>query len=344
MQPHKVSDFHFDLPQNLIAQSPPDTRGESRMLVVDRSNQTISHHTFSDITSFIQPQDVIVRNTTRVMRARLLGRRESGAPAEILLLKQIGEKVFEAMVHPGSKLRIGKQVSVSTQLSVSILSVTESGTRIVELHTDLSASDAIERYGRIPLPPYISRSDTETDADRYQTVYAETIGSVAAPTAGLHFTDEILTDLSKKDIITADVILHVGAGTFKPVDTDDPAEHVMHREQYLVPARTAATLNDARQRDNKIWAIGTTSVRTLESVVRDDGTFQESSGETGIFIYPPYKFSAVDHLLTNFHLARSTLLMLVSAFAGYELTMRAYNIAIENNYRFFSYGDAMLII
>lgn len=313
-------------------------------MLVDRNNGDIKHRKFQDIASIIPSGDAIVVNTTKVFRARLLGTRDSGAPAEILLLKSIGANRYEAMVHPGGKLKAGRRVHVSPGLDVEILETTDRRTRIVQLHAAMPADEAIERYGHIPLPPYIRRSDEASDAERYQTVYASESGSVAAPTAGLHFTQEILDSLAMKGVARADVVLHVGAGTFKPVEVDDPAHHVMHEESYWIPAAAASALNAARARDGRIWAVGTTSVRTLESAVGGDGRFVESSGDTRIFIRPPYQFKAVDHLITNFHLPRSTLLMLVAAFAGYELIMKAYREAMSSGYRFYSYGDAMLIV
>jgi S-adenosylmethionine:tRNA ribosyltransferase-isomerase len=340
----RTSDYAFDLPPELIAQTPPATRGASRLMVVDRASGTIAHHAFADFPGFVPAGDVLVRNTTRVMRARLLGTRDSGAPAEILLLKPLGGARFEAMVRPGGKVRPGRTIRVAPELAVRVLEITERRTRIVELETPLDVTDAIERFGHVPLPPYIARADAATDAERYQTVYAREIGSVAAPTAGLHFTPEILAQLVSRGVRIADVLLHVGAGTFKPVEVDDPAEHVMHEEWYAIGSETATTLNAARERGAALWAVGTTTVRTLESAVRADGRFEETADETRIFIRPPYGFRAVDRLLTNFHLPHSTLIMLVAAFAGYDLTMRAYRAAVAERYRFFSYGDAMLII
>ena len=340
----RTSDYAFDLPPELIAQTPPVTRGASRLMVVDRASATIAHRTFADLPSYVPAGDVLVRNTTRVMRARLLGTRDSGAPAEILLLKPLGGARFEAMVRPGGKLRPGRTIHVAPELDVRVLELTERRTRAVELVTTLDVTEAIERFGHVPLPPYIARADESADAERYQTVYAREVGSVAAPTAGLHFTPAVLDQLAARGVHIADVLLHVGAGTFKPVEVDDPAEHVMHEEWYAIGADTAATLNAARDRRGAIWAVGTTTVRTLESAVQDDGRFRECAGETRIFIRPPYAFRAIDHLLTNFHLPHSTLIMLVAAFAGYALTMRAYRTAVAEGYRFFSYGDAMLII
>jgi len=313
-------------------------------MVVRRDSGSIEHATFRDLPNLIPANDAIVLNTTRVYRARLLGTRDSGAPAELLLLKPLGDGRYEAMVHPGGKLKPGRRVHVSPHLEAEILESTPRRTRIVRLRSTLPLDEAIERYGHTPLPPYIGRPDEATDVDRYQTVYADETGSVAAPTAGLHFTDETLADLQQRGVKRADVLLHVGAGTFKPVEVEDPAEHVMHEETFTLPARAAATLNDVRKSGGNIWAVGTTSVRVLETAVQLDGTFIERSGETRIFIRPPYRFRAVDRLITNFHLPRSTLIMLVVAFAGYELTMTAYREAIENGYRFYSYGDAMAII
>jgi S-adenosylmethionine:tRNA ribosyltransferase-isomerase len=340
----KTSDYDFDLPEDRIAQSPSEKRDESKLMIVDRASRDIEHRTFRDITALIPSGDAIVVNTTRVFRARLLGTRDSGAPAEILLLKSLGANRYEAMVHPGGKLKAGRRVHVSPELDAEILETTERRTRIVQLHSALPVEDAIERYGHVPLPPYIRRHDEASDVERYQTVYANESGSVAAPTAGLHFTQELLESLAMKGVARADIVLHVGAGTFKPVEVDDPSQHVMHEESYWIPGAAASTLNATRGRGGSIWAVGTTSVRTLESAVAPDGRIVESSGDTRIFIRPPYEFKAVDRLITNFHLPRSTLLMLVAAFAGYELIMQAYREAIGADYRFYSYGDAMLIV
>lgn len=313
-------------------------------MVVRRATNEIEHRTFRDIVDLIPPNDTIVLNTTRVFRARLLGTRDSGAPAELLLLKSLGDNRYEAMVHPGGKLKAGRKVHVSPDLEIEILETTERRTRIVRLRSPLPVEEAIERYGHVPLPPYIRRGDEAADAERYQTVYALESGSVAAPTAGLHFTPDLLDALNAKNVSRADVTLHVGAGTFKPVEVENPEDHVMHEEPYWISPHAADTLNASRDRQAGVWAVGTTSVRTLESAVHPDGRFTERSGDTRIFIRPPYEFRAVDHLITNFHLPRSTLIMLVAAFAGYDLTMHAYREAIESAYRFYSYGDAMAII
>lgn len=311
--------------------------------MLNRSTGEIAHKEFADLVDLIPAGDTLVLNTTRVFRARLLGERDNGTPAEVLLLRSLGGLEWEAMVHPGGKLKPGRIVKFAEDFNAEILATTERRTRVVRLNTPLDIEDAIEKYGHVPLPPYITRDDEAADSQRYQTVYAKESGSVAAPTAGLHFTSELLDELASKGVRRADVILHVGAGTFKPVETEHPADHVMHEESYILPARTAEILNETRAAGGKIWAVGTTSVRTLESAIGDDGRFSEKMSDTRIFIRPPYEFRAVDRLLTNFHLPRSTLIMLVAAFAGYELTMQAYQEAIAAGYRFYSYGDAMLI-
>ncbi len=340
----RTADYDFALPAHLIAQRAAEPRDASRLMVVRRAEGTIEHRTFRDLADLVPAGDVLALNTTRVVRARLLGRRDSGAPAEIFLLKPLGDARYEAMVHPGGKLKPGRVVHVADGLDVEILEVTERRTRVVRLVGDGDPDALVERHGHVPLPPYIARADEAPDAERYQTVYGRERGSVAAPTAGLHFTPELLDSLGSRGVRRADLVLHVGAGTFKPVEADDPAEHVMHEEWYQLPEAAAATLNDARAAGRKVWAVGTTSVRTLESAARPDGTFTPTSGETRIFIRPPYAFRAVDRLVTNFHLPRSTLLMLVAAFAGYELTMRAYQEAVDAGYRFYSYGDAMVVV
>ena len=313
-------------------------------MVVDRAAGTIAHRTFADVAQLIDPRDVLVVNRTRVMRARLLGQRASGAPAEILLLKPLGGARYEAMVSPGGKLKPGRRVDIAPGFTAEILEVTERRTRIVRLESELPLDDAIERHGHIPLPPYIERADAPEDAERYQTVFARESGSVAAPTAGLHFTPELLEHLSAQGVARAEVLLHVGAGTFKPVEVDDPAQHVMHEEWYALSPESAALINARRAAGGHVWAVGTTSVRTLESAADEHGVVRAGEGETRIFIRPPYRFRAVDRVITNLHLPRSTLIMLVAAFAGYELTMRAYREAVAHRYRFYSYGDAMAII
>ena len=340
----RTSHYDFDLPVDRIAQHPTERRGDSRLMVVNRSTGEISHRQFGDLEQLIPTGDALVLNTTRVFRARLLGVRDNGTPAEILLLRPLGNSMWEAMVHPGGKLKPGRIVRIAEDFEAEILSTTERRTRVVQLNTRLPIEQAIEKYGHVPLPPYITRADQASDAERYQTVYAKESGSVAAPTAGLHFTRELLDRLSAKGVERADVVLHVGAGTFKPVDTEHPADHVMHEESFTLPWRTAEILNETRTSGGKIWTVGTTSVRTLEAAIDDDGIFREKSADTRIFIRPSYEFRAVDRLITNFHLPRSTLIMLVAAFAGYDLTMRAYQEAMAQRYRLYSYGDAMAII
>jgi S-adenosylmethionine:tRNA ribosyltransferase-isomerase len=340
----RTSDFDFHLPAELIAQQPLERRDESRLMVVDRKSGSIEHHRFRDLVELVAPGDALVLNRTRVVRARLLGTRDSGAPAEILLLKPLDESRYEAMVSPGGKLKPGRRVTIAPGFSAEILEVTDRRTRIVRLVGDAPLDALIERHGHVPLPPYIDRPDASDDADRYQTVYAREAGSVAAPTAGLHFTPELLEALRRGGVRQVEILLHVGAGTFKPVEVDDPAAHVMHEERFVVTEDAAAVIRAARNEGGSVWAVGTTTVRTLESVADETGRVAAASGETAIFIRPGYCFRAVDHLVTNFHLPRSTLIMLVAAFAGYELTMAAYREAIAERYRFYSYGDAMAII
>jgi S-adenosylmethionine:tRNA ribosyltransferase-isomerase len=315
-------------------------------MVIDRATDRIEHRRFHELPALMAAGDVLVVNRTRVRRARLLGTRASGAPAEVFLLRPLGDDRFEAMVSPGGKLKPGRRIEIAPGggFSVEILEVTARRTRVVRLIADEPVDDAIERHGHVPLPPYINRPDATADLARYQTVYADERGSVAAPTAGLHFTPELLATLEQRGVIRADVVLHVGAGTFKPVEVDDPAEHVMHEEWYSVPADTARVVNAAHGGGARVWAVGTTSVRTLETVAADDGSVHEGAGVTSIFLRPPYRFRAVDALITNFHLPRSTLIMLVAAFAGYERTMHAYRTAIAEGYRFYSYGDAMVVL
>ncbi|HEV8448450.1 MAG TPA: tRNA preQ1(34) S-adenosylmethionine ribosyltransferase-isomerase QueA [Gemmatimonadaceae bacterium] len=339
-----TSDYDFELPHDLIAQRPLERRDASRLMVVDRASGDIQHKTFADVASLIAPIDVVVVNRSRVIRARLLGARASGAPAEILLLKPLGDARYEAMVSPGGKLKPGRRVTIAPGFEAEILEVTERRTRIVRLESDEPLDDAIERHGHVPLPPYIERPDAAEDAERYQTVFAREKGSVAAPTAGLHFTPELLASLERRGVATAEILLHVGAGTFKPVEVEDPAAHVMHEEWYRVTADAARAINERRAAGGRAWAVGTTTVRTLETVAGDDDRIRDGAGETRIFIRPGHRFRAVDRMVTNFHLPRSTLIMLVAAFAGYELTMRAYREAVAARYRFYSYGDAMAII
>jgi len=341
---HRTSDYDFVLPEERIAQRPVEPRDASRLLVLDRATGSLTHRSFRDIAELIPPGDAIVVNTTKVFRARLLGTRESGGPAEILLLRPIDAHHYEAMIHPGGKLRPGRVVTIAPGFRVHIVETTPQHTRIVRLDTDLDPLVAIEQHGHVPLPPYIDRADDSTDAARYQTVYADQAGSVAAPTAGLHFTSSLLQTLTARGVKRIDVLLHVGAGTFRPIVDDDPSRHVMHEEWCEVTAEAADAMNDVRARGGKLWAVGTTSVRTLESATDAAHHVQATRRNTDIFLRPPYTFRGVDHLITNFHLPKSTLMMLVAAFAGYDATMHAYKIAIDEGYRFFSYGDAMCIL
>ena len=343
----RTADYDFALPPALIAQRPADRRDASRLMVVDRAAGTIAHRTFADLAALVPAGDALVLNTTRVFRARLIATRDSGAPAEVFLLKPMGDGTWEAMVSPGGKMKPGRTVHVAPGFDVEVVAVTERRTRIVRPIVDPSAfaslEAALERHGHVPLPPYIARGDEAPDVERYQTVYAREAGSVAAPTAGLHFTPELLATLEGKGVRRAEVLLHVGAGTFKPVEADDLAAHVMHEEWYRVTPGAAELVNATRAGGGKVWAVGTTSCRTLESAARADGTLVAGEGETRIFIHPPYRARIVDRLVTNFHLPRSTLIMLVAALAGYELTMHAYQEAIREGYRFYSYGDAMVL-
>jgi len=341
----RTSDYDFALPAGSIAQRPLDRRDESRLMIVERETGRITHGRFRDIEGLPAPGDALVLNTTRVFRARLLGRRDSGASGEVLLLRAHGTDEYEALVHPGGKLRPGRTLHIAPGFDVDVLQVTDRRTRMVKLRTaDGDVAGAIERHGHVPLPPYITRDDTDADAERYQTVYAREPGSAAAPTAGLHFTPELLERIQARGVRRVDVLLHVGAGTFKPVEVDDPARHLMHEESIAVTADAARTLNETRAAGGRIWAVGTTSARTLESAVGTDGTFAATEGETRLFIRPGYHLRAVDKLITNFHLPRSTLIMLVAAVAGFDLTMRAYREAVATGYRFYSYGDAMVIL
>lgn len=341
----RTSDYDFDLPPEQIAQTPPERRELSRLMVVDRVAGTLEHRVFADIVDLMDPGDVLVVNETRVFPARLRGRRAGGGAAEVFLLHPAaGEPdLWVALVRPGAKLRAGRTVEISDELSVEIVDQLPDGSRIVHPVTPLSVTEALEKYGEVPLPPYVARDATSEDRERYQTVYARERGSVAAPTAGLHFTPELLDAAERRGVRIARLVLHVGLGTFRPVETEDPAEHRMHREWYSVPEEAASLINGARAAGGAVWAVGTTTVRTLETVADDSGRVVPGSGWTDIFIRPPYTFKVVDRLITNFHLPRSTLLMLVAAFAGRDLVLRAYREAVEQGYRFFSYGDAMLL-
>jgi len=342
-KPCRAGDFDYEYPPEAVAQRPLTERSASRLLVLDRESGAITHRTFGDFPSILRPGDVLVRNTSRVIPARLVGRRDNGRPAEILLVHPEAEDTWLAMVHPGGKLKRGRTVSFGDDAVAEIVGVVGGGLRRVRFSGARSVTDLMRTAGAVPLPPYIERPPDELDRERYQTVYATDDGSVAAPTAGLHFTAAVLADVERRGVQIADVLLHVGPGTFKPVEVDDPTQHVMHREWYAVPADTADRINRARAAGGRIWAVGTTAARTLETAATADGTVTAGSGWTDLFIYPPYRFRTVDGLLTNFHLPRSTLIMLVAAFAGAEQTMAAYREAVAQGYRLFSYGDAMAV-
>jgi S-adenosylmethionine:tRNA ribosyltransferase-isomerase len=347
-EPYPTSAFDYPLPAELIARHPAEQRDRSRLLVLHRATGTMSHRSFHDIVTLLEPGDALVLNDTRVFPARLIGRKTSGARAEVLLLHPLGEDGFAsttwaALVRPGAKLRPGSRIDIAADLAVDVLDVLPDGARVVRIDSPLGLEAAVAKHGRVPLPPYIDRDVTAADVERYQTVYAAVTGSVAAPTAGLHFTPSLLDEIEDAGVSIARLTLHVGPGTFRPVDTEDPSLHHMHEESYAVPAGEAARINSVRAAGGRVWAVGTTVVRTLETVAADDGTVREGVGHTSIFIRPPYRFRAVDHLITNFHLPRSTLLMLAAAFGGYDAVMHAYREAIRLRYRFYSYGDAMVI-
>lgn len=338
----KTSDFDFDLPQELIAQTPILNRDQSRLLVLDKETGDVSHHIFKDIAHYLNPGDVLVINDTKVIPARLMGVKEdTGAVIELLLLKDLGNDTWECLSRPQKRLHIGTIVKFSDELSAEVIELLDDGVTRVKLIYNEILLEILDRLGEMPLPPYIH--EKLSDKDRYNTVYAKNIGSAAAPTAGLHFTNELLTELKDKGIIITNVTLHVGLGTFRPVEVDDINNHHMHSEYYNMSRETADILNNAKEKGNKIIAVGTTSTRTLESVINKYGKFVECSGNTDIFIYPGYEFKAIDSLITNFHLPKSTLVMLVSALAGRENILNAYHEAIIEKYRFFSFGDAMFI-
>jgi S-adenosylmethionine:tRNA ribosyltransferase-isomerase len=344
----RVADYDYTLPAGRLARYPAERRDESRLLVVPPGKGPFLHKRFRDLVDLLRAGDVLVVNETRVLPARLLGRKPTGAPSEILLTRPgRGGKdpyVWEALVRPGGKLKPGRVVVVAEELTVEIVDSAPGGGRLVRLVTDLDVNEALRRYGRVPLPPYLDREEELSDRERYQTVYARTPGSVAAPTAGLHFTHAMLEDLQARGVRRAEITLHVGIGTFRPVEVEDPADHELHTEVYDVPKATADAVNLARAEGRRIWAVGTTAVRTLESAVDARGRLSAGAGETDLFVRPPYRFALVDCLLTNFHLPRSTLLMLVAAFGGYDRVMEAYRTAMKGEYRFYSYGDAMALL
>ena len=339
----KTSDFFYDLPKELIAQSPAAVRSASRLLVYDRANKTIRDGVFTDILDYFRPGDVLVRNITRVIPARLHAYREdTGGAMEFLLLRRLDENRWECLVRPGRRAKAGLTFKINDELSATIIDSTEDGGRIVRLNYDGVFEEILDRAGEMTLPPYIT--ERTAGKERYQTVYAKENGSAAAPTAGLHFTTELLDDIRKKGVTIVDVLLHVGLGTFRPVSEDNVEDHHMHSEYYECSEEAARAINEARTRGGRAFAVGTTSCRTLESVTDDEGIVHAKKGWTDIFITPGYKFKAVDKLITNFHLPESTLLMLVSALCTREEMLDVYKHAVEEKYRFFSFGDAMLIL
>ncbi len=338
----KVSEFNYDLPEELIAQVPIKNRDESRLMVVNREKRTIEHKTFKDIIDYLEPGDCLVRNNTKVIPARLYGKKETGANVEFLLLNNIEGDIWESIVRPGNKLHVGTKVIFGDGLlEAEILDIMPGGTRKVKFSYQGIFNEILDQIGLMPLPPYIH--ETLKDKDRYQTVYAKYDGSAAAPTAGLHFTNELLEKIKEKGIEIANVTLHVGIGTFRPVKEDEVEKHDMHTEHYYIKKEDADKINNAKKNGKRIISVGTTSCRVLETVADENGLVKEIEGDTNIFIYPGYKFKCVDNLITNFHLPQSTLLMLVSALSDKDFMLEAYKEAVKDKYRFFSFGDAMYI-
>ena len=338
----KTSDFDYDLPSELIAQTPLKDRSSSRLLVMDRFTGELEHKEFKDIKDYLHKGDVLVINDTKVIPARLMGVKEdTGAVIELLLLKDLGNDEWECLGRPQKRLHVGTIVKFSDELSAEVTEILDEGVTHVRLIYNGILMEILDRLGEMPLPPYIHEKLAEKD--RYNTVYAKNIGSAAAPTAGLHFTNELMDELRQEGVIITNVTLHVGLGTFRPVEVDDISNHHMHSEFYQMSSETAEILNKAKQEGRRIIAVGTTSTRTLETIMNKYNEFKECSGNTDIFIYPGYEFKAIDCLITNFHLPKSTLVMLVSAFSKKEFILNAYNEAIKNKYRFFSFGDAMFI-
>jgi S-adenosylmethionine:tRNA ribosyltransferase-isomerase len=350
----RVADYEYELPAERIAKYPAERRDESRLLVLHPAGEPGApvpgprHLRFRDLPDLLCAGDLLVVNESRVLPARLLGRKPTGARSEVLLLRPApganDPYVWDALVRPGSRLKPGSTVVIADDLAVEILDSTPEGGRIVRLVTEYAVEDALERYGRVPLPPYLGREDEPSDRERYQTVYAATPGSVAAPTAGLHFTPALLARLEAKGVERTALDLHVGIGTFRPLEDADVESGRLHAETFTVPDAAAAAVARARARGGRVWAVGTTTVRTLESAADGKGAIRPGPGSTTLFIRPPYDFHVVDCLVTNFHLPRSSLLMLVAALAGYERTMGAYREAIDHGYRFYSYGDAMAVV
>ena len=339
----KTSDFYFDLPEELIAQDPLEDRSSSRLLLLDKETGEFKHSVFKSIIDYLNPGDCLVVNNTKVLPARLIGEREgTGAKVELLLLKRRENDIWETLVKPGKKARVGNKILFGNGLlSATVIDVVDEGNRLVQFHYNGIFEEILDELGQMPLPPYIHHQ--LEDKNRYQTVYAKHEGSAAAPTAGLHFTEELLQKISDKGVIIANVTLHVGLGTFRPVKVDDVTNHHMHSEYYYVEEEEAEKINDCKRRGGRVICVGTTSCRTVESAANEDGTVKPGGGDTSIFIYPGYQFKVLDCLITNFHLPESTLLMLVSALAGKDHILKAYKEAVDEKYRFFSFGDAMYI-
>lgn len=338
----KTQDFWYDLPESLIAQTPLQRRDSSRLMVLDRESGQVCHRHFYDIIDYLNPGDCLVMNDSRVLPARLLGHRPTGGNVEVLLLRDLGDKKWECLCKPGRKMQVGQEAIFGNgELTATVTDVLEDGNRIVEFRYEGIFLEVLERLGKMPLPPYI-KAELQ-DQERYQTVYSKEVGSAAAPTAGLHFTNELLDKIRQKGVQTAFVTLHVGLGTFRPVKAEQITEHHMHSELCMINEDTAKILNETKMQGGRIVCVGTTSCRTLESLADANGHFEAGSKWTDIFIYPGYSFKAMDALITNFHLPESTLVMLVSAFAGREHILSAYNEAVKEQYRFFSFGDAMYI-
>ena len=337
----KKSDFYYDLPEELIAQTPAEPRDSSRLLVYDRATKTVKHEIFRDIEGELQAGDVLVVNDTKVLPARMFAHTANDGVVEVLLLKRYETTVWEALVKPGRKCKIGTKLTVSDELSLTVEGITDSGERIVRFSYEGVFEDILSRVGTMPLPPYIH--EKLKDQSRYQTVYCKREGSAAAPTAGLHFTPELLDRIKAKGVIVTSVLLHVGLGTFRPVKEENVTDHKMHAEYFEVSQETADIVNAAKREGRRVIAVGTTSVRTLESAAGEDGVLRAQKGDTSIFIYPPYRFKIVDALITNFHLPESTLIMLVSALCSREEILSLYETAVKERYRFFSFGDAMFL-
>lgn len=339
----KTSDFYYDLPEELIAQTPVEPRNSSRLMVMPRNGGEIEHKHFYDLPEFLKPGDCLVLNNTRVLPARLYGTREdTGAVVEFVLLRQHGNKLWECLAGPGKKAKTGYKFRFSDKLTAIVTDVLEDGNRMIEFACEGDFFAVLDEVGQMPLPPYIK--EKLKDKERYQTVYSKDAGSAAAPTAGLHFTKEMLESIKAMGVNIAYVTLHVGLGTFRPVKVEDVTQHKMHTEHYYIPEEAAKTINETRKNGGRVICVGTTSCRTVESCAKKYGEIRECSGDTDIFIYPGFEFKCMDGLITNFHLPESTLIMLVSAFAGYDNVMNAYNTAVKERYRFFSFGDAMLIL